>query len=200
MKPKKQEQQERKEEVAAEIKNLHKLHALRIYLWENFDPKDPLYAGLYFATEQLIADKQDDIAILRGCDLIKNNKRKKYVFEVGRERIGAADVYLNGELIYSFFDENVKLTDHDKAVTDIVRGFASRIPDALYVKAALYAPAGGVSAFSDKIKSIFDRDIPEEILEEQRRNVEQFKKQTDGKEDAAEDAAGAQNHSAGSRR
>ncbi len=181
MKRKQQEQQEQEEKVEVEYKKLHKLQALRDYLWGNFDEKDPAYAELYFAVERLIADKKDDIAILRGCDLIKNNKRKKYIFEVGRERIGAADVYLNGELINSFFDERVKVTDHAKVVTDIVRGFASRIPDALYVKAALYAPVGGVSVFSEKIKSIFDRDIPEEILEEQRRNVEQLKKQMEEK-------------------
>ena len=171
MKTKQQKQQKQKEKLEAEFKKLYKLHALRDCLWENFDEKDPAYSELYFTIGQLIADKQDDIAILRGCDLIKNNKRKKYVFEVGRERIGAADVYLNGELIANFFDERVKVTDQNKAVTDIVRGFASRVPDAFYVKAALYAPTGGVSVLSDKIKSIFDRDIPEEILEEQKRNL-----------------------------
>ena len=157
MKNKQQEQQEREEKVEAEFKKLHKLHALRNYLWENFDEKDPTYAELYFAVERLIADKQDDIAILRGCNLIKNNKRKKYVFEVGRERIGAADVYLNGELMVS--------------LTDIVKGKGSRIPDALFVKALLYSPGDAICHLSDKVKAVLDRDIPQEILEEQKRNL-----------------------------
>ena len=171
MKNKQQEQQEREEKVEAEFKKLHKLHALRNYLWENFDEKDPTYAELYFAVERLIADKQDDIAILRGCNLIKNNKRKKYVFEVGRERIGAADVYLNGELMVSLFDEVVKVKPGDVIFTDIVKGKGSRIPDALFVKALLYSPGDAICHLSDKVKAVLDRDIPQEILEEQKRNL-----------------------------
>ena len=66
MKRKQQEQQEQEEKVEVEYKKLHKLQALRDYLWGNFDEKDPAYAELYFAVERLIADKKDDIAILRG--------------------------------------------------------------------------------------------------------------------------------------
>lgn len=165
----KDEDQQKK--VDAELKNLCKLHALRDYLWENFDPKDPTYAALYLAVEQLIADKQDNIAILRGCDLIKNNKRKKYVFEVGRERIGAADVYLNGELMVSIFDEVVKVKPGDVIFSDIVKGRGSRIPDAFFVKTLLYSPGDAICHLSDKVKAVLDRDIPQEILEEQKRNL-----------------------------
>ena len=97
-------------------------------------------------------------------------------FEVGRERVGGADVYLNGEKIWSFPDEIVKVEKNDIIFTDIVKGMGSRMPDAAFVKALFFTPLGERSNLSDRVRAIFDRDIPQEILEEQKRNAESLKK------------------------
>lgn len=114
--------------------------------------------------------------MLRGCKLVKSNKRKKYIFEVGRERPGAADVYLNGEKLTSFLDEIVVVQEGDVIFTDIVKGKGSRIPDALFVKALLYSTEDSICHLSDKVKAVFDRDIPQEILDEQAKNIERARK------------------------
>lgn len=165
-----------RDKVEAEMKSLHKLHALRDYIWDNFSETDSIYHQLLHITEMAIADKNDDIALLRGANIVKTNKRKKYVFEVGRNRIGAADVYLNGELLVSLFDEVVEVSDKDVIFTDIVNGRGSRIPDAVYVKSVLYSPGDDICHLSDKVKAVLDRDIPKEILDELQRNLERSKK------------------------
>lgn len=166
----------RREKFEAEMKNLHKLHALRDYIWGNFNKSEPIYHQLLHVAETAIADKLDDIALLRGAKIIKTNKRKKYVFEVGRNCIGAADVYLNGELLVSLADEVVKATDANVIYTDIVKGMGSRIPDAVFVKALLYSPGDDICHLSDKVKAVLDRDVPKEILDELQRNLERSKK------------------------
>lgn len=163
-------------ELENEMKSLHKLHALRDYIWDNFGKSEPIYHQLLHITEMAIADKNDDIALLRGANIVKTNKRKKYVFEVGRNRIGAADVYLNGELLVSLFDEVVEVSDKSIIVTDIVNGRGSRIPDAVFVKSLLYSPGDDICHLSDKVKAVLDRDIPKEILDELQRNLERSKK------------------------
>ncbi len=165
-----------RDKVEAEMKSLHKLHALRDYIWDNFSETDSIYHQLLHITEMAIADKNDDIALLRGANIVKTNKRKKYVFEVGRNRIGAADVYLNGELLVSLFDEVVEASEKNVIVTDIVNGRGSRIPDAVYVKSVLYSPGDDICHLSDKVKAVLDRDIPKEILDELQRNLERSKK------------------------
>lgn len=156
---------------------LAKLHKLRDFIWGYFDKTDEIYHPLLRLTEEAIAEKIDDIAILRGCKIIKSNKRKKYVFEVGREKIGAADVYLNGEKIWSFIDETIIVDDDDVVFTDIVKGKGSRIPDAAFIKALFFTPLGEVSNLSEKVKAILERDIPTEILELQKRNAERLNKE-----------------------
>lgn len=165
-----------RDKVEAEIKTLHKLHALRDYIWDNFSESDQFYHQLLHIAETAIAEKNDDIALLRGANIVKTNKRKKYVFEVGRNRIGAADVYLNGELLVSLADEVVKATDANVIYTDIVKGMGSRIPDAVFVKALLYSPGDDICHLSDKVKAMLDRDVPKEILDELQRNLERPKK------------------------
>lgn len=165
-----------RDKVEAEMKSLHKLHALRDYIWDNFSESEPIYHQLLHVAETAIADKNDDIALLRGANIVKTNKRKKYIFEVGRNRIGAADVYLNGELLVSLFDSVNKVKETDVIYTDIVNGMGSRIPDAVFVKALLYSPGDEICHLSDKVKAILDRDIPKEILNELQRNLERFKK------------------------
>lgn len=162
--------------VDAEMKTLHKLHALRDYIWDNFSESDQFYHQLLHIAETAIAEKNDDIALLRGANIVKTNKRKKYVFEVGRSRIGAADVYLNGELLVSLFDEVVE-ANNNVIFTDIVNGKGSRIPDAVFVKSALYSPGDDICHLSDKIKAILDRDIPKEILERLQKNLGKSKKE-----------------------
>ncbi len=171
------------EKLDYEKEQLAKLHRLRDFIWDNFSESDGIYHQLLHMTETAIEDKIDDIAILRGCNITKTNKRKKYVFEVGRNRIGAADVYLNGELMVNLFDEVVDVKPDDVIYTDIVNGKGSCIPDALFVKALLYSPGDEICHLSEKVKAVLDRDIPEEILEEQRRNLARYKKTTEDKKD-----------------
>lgn len=166
----------KKDKLEVEKEYLGKLYKLRDFIWSYFDKTDEIYNPLLRLTEEAIAEKIDDIAVLRGCKLVKSNKRKKYVFEVGRERLGAADVYLNGELLTSFFDEIVVAQKDDVIYTDLVKGKGSRIPDALYVKALLYSFNDDICHLSDKVKSVLDRDIPKEISEMQARNFEQSRK------------------------
>lgn len=171
------------EKLEKEKEQLAKLHRLRDFIWGNFSESDGIYHELLHLTETAIVDKIDDIAILRGSNITKTNKRKKYVFEVGRNRMGAADVYLNGELMTNLLDEIVEVKPGDVIFTDIVNGMGSRIPDALFVKALLYSPGDEICHLSDKVKAVLDRDIPSEILEEQKRNLERYKKPTEGKKD-----------------
>ena len=100
---------------------------------------------------------------MRGAKIEKTHKRKRYVFDVRRNRIGAADVYLNGELIANMLDEVVDAAEPEKIQTDIVKGKGSTIPDAVFVKSVLYSPVDSVCHLSDRVKAILDRDIPEEI-------------------------------------
>lgn len=155
-------------------KQLATLHKLRDFIWGNFSESDEIYHRLLHLTENAISDKIDDVAILEGFDIKKSDKRKQYVFEVGRNRIGAADVYLNGELMTNFFDKVVKVNPGDVIYTDIVNGMGSPIPDAFFIKALLYSPGDKICHLSDKVKAVLDRDIPNEILEEQKRNLAQF--------------------------
>lgn len=166
----------KKDKLEVEKEYLGKLHKLRDFIWSYFDKTDEIYNPLLRLTEVAIADKLDDIAVLRGCKLVKSNKRKKYIFEVGRERPGAADVYLNGEKLTSFLDEIVVVQEGDVIFTDIVKGKGSRIPDALFVKALLYSTEDSICHLSDKVKAVFDRDIPQEILDEQAKNIERARK------------------------
>lgn len=168
--------QDKQNELEVAKNYLAKLHKLRDFIWSYFDKTDEIYNLLLRLIEEAIAEKIDEIAILRGCKIVKTGKRKKYVFEVGREKVGAADVYLNGEKIWSFFDEIVKVEKGDVIFTDIVKGMGSRIPDAAYVKALFFTPLGNVSDLSEKVKAVFDNDIPAEILELQKRNCERLKK------------------------
>ena len=101
--------------------------------------------------------------------------RKKYVFEVRRNRVGAADVYLNGELIANMIDEVVDAAEPEKIQTDIVSGKGSRIPDAVFVKSLLYSPSDDICHLSDKVKAVLDRDIPAEILQGLQSNIERLK-------------------------
>lgn len=166
----------KKNKLEVETEYLGKLYKLRDFIWGYFDKTDAIYHPMLRMVEEAIAEKIDDIALLKGANIVKTNKRKKYVFEVGRNRLGAADVYINGELINSFIDEVVQVHEGDIIFTDIVKGMGSRIPDAVFVKALIYSPGDSICHLSDKVKSVFDRDIPKEILEEQKRNLERFKK------------------------
>ena len=166
-----------KEKLEYEKCRLIKLYRLRDYLWGNFSKSDEISRQLFHLVETAISEQMDTIAILEGCKITKSNKRKKYVFEVGRNRLGAADIYLNGELLVSLMDEVIKVSDENVIHTDIVRGMGSRIPDAFFVKALLYSPTDEKCHLSDKVKAVLDRDIPKVILEEQARNIARYKKE-----------------------
>lgn len=165
----------KQEKLETAMKRLAQLHHYRDLLWENIDSTDELYCPILFIVEDAIQRLNDEIAILRGAKIETTRKRKVYVFEVGRNRIGAADVYLNGELIANMIDEVVDAAEPEKIQTDIVRGKGSTIPDAVFVKSVLYGSGESACRFSDKIKEILDRDIPEEIqkkLKENQRRID----------------------------
>ena len=164
----------KQEKLNAAMERLAQLHRVRDLLCESIGVAGELYQPILFIVEEAIQRQNDEIAILRGAKIEKTRKRKTYVFEVGRNRIGAADVYLNGELIANMIDEVVDAAEPEKIQTDIVKGKCSTIPDAVFVKSVLYSPGDSVCHLSDKVKAILDRDIPEEIqkkLKENRRRI-----------------------------
>lgn len=154
---------DKQEKLNAAMERLARLHRFRDLLWETLNSEEELYHQMLFIVEDAIQRQNDEIAVLRGAKIEKTHKRKRYVFEVRRNRIGASDVYLNGELIANMIDEVVDATEPEKIQTDIVKGKCSTIPDAVFVKSVLYSPADSVCHLSDKVKAILDRDIPEEI-------------------------------------
>ena len=164
------------EKLKSALERLGQLHRYRDILWENIDTTDELYHPILFILEEAILRKNDEIAILRGAKIEKKqHMRKKDVFEVRRNRVGAADVYLNGELLVSLFDEVVNAVEPEKMQTDIVKGQGSRIPDAVFVKSLLYSPSDDICHLSDKVKAVLDRDIPAEILQGLQNNIERLK-------------------------
>lgn len=154
---------DKQEKLKVAMERLARLHRFRDQLWETLNNEEELYHQILFLVEEVIQRQNDEIAVLRGAKIEKTHKRKRYVFEVRRNRIGAADVYLNGELIANMIDEVVEANEPEKVQTDIVRGKGSTIPDAVFVKSVLYSPMDSVCHLSDKVKTILDRDIPEEI-------------------------------------
>lgn len=153
------------------MERLARLHRFRDLLWETMNCEEELYHRILFLVEDAIQRLNDDIAVLRGAKIEKTHKRKKYIFEVRRNRIGAADVYLNGELIANMIDEVVEASEPEKVQTDIVSGKGSTIPDAVFVKSVLYSPADSVCHLSDKVKAILDRDISEDIQKKLKENL-----------------------------
>ena len=161
----------KQEKLKAAMERLARLHRFRDLLWETMNCEEELYHRILFLVEDAIQRLNDDIAVLRGAKIEKTHKRKKYIFEVRRNRIGAADVYLNGELIANMIDEVVEANEPEKVQTDIVSGKGSTIPDAVFVKSVLYSPADSVCHLSDKVKAILDRDISEDIQKKLKENL-----------------------------
>ena len=153
------------------MERLARLHRFRDLLWETLSIEEELYHQILFFVEDAIQRQNDEITILRGAKIEKTHKRKRYIFDVRRSRIGAADVYLNGELIANMIDEIVEADEPEKIQTDIVKGKGSTIPDAVFVKSVLYSPGDSVCHLSDRVKAILDRDIPEEIQERLKANL-----------------------------
>lgn len=99
---------DKENQLEVEKEYLNKLFKLRDFIWEYFDTTDDIYNPLLLLAEEAIANKRTDIAILRGCKILKNNRRKKYVFEVER-LVGGVNVYINGEKITSLRNKNDSL-------------------------------------------------------------------------------------------
>lgn len=161
----------KQERLQSAMERLARLHRFRDLLWETMNCEEELYHRILFLVEDAIQRLNDDIAVLRGAKIEKTHKRKRYVFEVRRNRIGAADVYLNGELIANMIDEVVEAREPEKVQTDIVSGKGSTIPDAVFVKSVLYSPADSVCHLSDKVKAILDRDISKDIQKKLKENL-----------------------------
>ena len=159
----------------AAMARLARLHRFRDMLWDTLSNEEELYHQILFIVEDAIQRQNDEIAILRGAKIEKTHKRKRYVFEVSRNRIGAADVYLNGELVANMLDEVVDAVEPENIQTDIVKGKGSTIPDAVFVKSVLYSLGDAVCRLSDRVKAILDRDIPEEVREKLQENLRRAK-------------------------
>ena len=162
---------DKQEKLKSAMERLVRLHRFRDLLWGTLNSEEELFHQILFIVEDAIQRQNDEIVVLRGAKIEKTHKRKRYIFEVRRNCIGAADVYLNGELIVNMIDEIVEAAEPEKIQTDIVKGKGSTIPDAVFVKSVLYSPADSVCHLSDRVKAILDRDIPKEIQERLKANL-----------------------------
>ena len=86
----------------------------------------------------------------------------KYIFTVDRVRgsvtQGAAKVYLNGEEVAEFNDKIELLKDDEKFYGENIGGWASRTPDADFIKGVLFHPIDDYYRHSEKVKEILNRE------------------------------------------
>lgn len=86
----------------------------------------------------------------------------KYIFTVDRLRgsvtQGAAKVYLNGEEVAEFDDKIELLKDGESYYGENIGGWASRTPDADFIKGVLFHPFDAYYKYSEKVKEILNRE------------------------------------------
>ena len=160
---------QKKEELSA-------LFALQDYIMGQFNDL-AIYDALISLIDFAIADVRTELAVLSGAKgVVQARKKKKYVFEVQRDKLGIASVLCNGVLLASMMDESVDVTNYNGIVyTDIVNGISSRIPDAHFIKSLLYSPADDLCHWSEKVKDFFNKDIPANIRKELENNLKRCK-------------------------
>lgn len=91
-----------------------------------------------------------------------SEKQSVFVFKVERVRgsvtQGVARVYLNGEQVAEFNDTIELLKDGEKFYGENIGGWASRTPDAEFVKGVLFHPYDDYYKFSEKVREILNRE------------------------------------------
>lgn len=87
----------------------------------------------------------------------------KLEIEVKRRRSsvtqGEADVYVNGERVITFGDDIQIIEPGQPYYSMKIGGWASVIPDAKFIRGLLFHPYDDVYHYSDKVKSILDREV-----------------------------------------
>ena len=91
-----------------------------------------------------------------------SDKQSSFIFTVRRVRgsvtQGVAKVYLNGEEVAEFDDKIELLKDDEKFYGENIGGWASRTPDADFVKGVLFHPYDDFYKYSEKVREILNRD------------------------------------------
>ena len=82
-------------------------------------------------------------------------------FEVRRNRPsvtqGSASVYINGEKVITFGDKIEIIKPGEKYYGELIGDWASRNPDASFIRGLLFHHMDGVYHYSDSVKEIIDR-------------------------------------------
>ena len=69
---------------------------------------------------------------------------------------GSASVYINGEKVFTFGDEIEMIKPGEKYYGEMIGGWASKKPDANFIRGVLFHPYDGLYHCSDKAKEIID--------------------------------------------
>ena len=81
-------------------------------------------------------------------------------FEVRRARPsvtqGSASVYINGEKVITFRDEIEIIKPGERFYGELIGDWASKKPDANFIRGLLFHPYDGVYHYSDGVKKIID--------------------------------------------
>lgn len=87
----------------------------------------------------------------------------KLEIEVKRRRRsvtqGEAEVYVNGEKVISFGDTIEIIKDRQPYFSEKIGGWASTIPDERFIRGLLYHPYDEIYHYSDRVKSVLDKEI-----------------------------------------
>lgn len=103
------------------------------------------------------------------------SKKVNLNFEVKRERKdrdhGAAIVYCNGHFVVRFEDHIKEIKPGEQYCGKLIRGRASIIPDAYFIKAALFPEINNGRRHNTMIKLLLDYETKAEQQEAKRRPV-----------------------------
>lgn len=102
-------------------------------------------------------------------------KKLSLNFEVKRTRKdrdhGSATVYCNGHFVVRFEDSIREIKPGDKYCGKLVRGRASIIPDAYFIKAALFPEINNGRRHNEMVKTLLDQEMSIEKQESKTRPV-----------------------------
>ena len=105
------------------------------------------------------------------------SKKVNLNFEVKRERKdrdhGTAAVYCNGFFVVRFTDYIRPINPGQQYCGRLIRGRASIIPDAYFIKAALFPEINNGRRHNEMVKTILDQEIKTEQQEAKTRPVKE---------------------------
>ena len=94
-------------------------------------------------------------------------------FEVERTRPsvtqGFVNVYCNGEKVATFGDEIVQVKDGEPYYGELISCWASKTPDANFIRSTLFHPHDDIYHISDGVKKIIDAESEKEKADAERR-------------------------------